>query len=43
VWIYRRIKNREAPFMCVIRVAQPISLSRIIFTMVVKAVEVSAL
>jgi len=41
--MYRRMKNKEAPFMCVIRVAHPISLSRMIFTIVVKAVEVSAL
>lgn len=35
--MYRRIKKREAPFMCIIRVIQPVLMSCIIFTMEVKA------
>lgn len=38
VWMYNNTKNREAPFMCVIRVAQPVLISCMILTIVEKAV-----
>lgn len=42
VCAYRRIKNKDAPFMCVIRMIHPILVSCIIITILVKAILVSA-
>jgi hypothetical protein len=39
--VYSRMKNREAPFVCRSRVAQPVWLSWEIFTMFVKAFSMS--
>jgi len=40
VCIYITMKNREAPFMCSIRITHPIFLSRIIITIVLNTVSV---
>jgi len=42
VWIYRRIKNKDAPFIWIIRVTHPVLISRIIITITLKAVSVCA-
>jgi hypothetical protein len=34
VWMYIRIKNRDAPFMWIIRVIHPVLMSRVIMTMI---------
>jgi len=39
--MYISIKNKEAPFMCIIRVIHPILLSRIIFTIMWNEILVS--
>lgn len=43
VWIYKRMKKREAPFMWIIRVTHPVLMSCMIFTMDVKAMLASEL
>jgi len=40
--MYISMKNKDAPFMCSIRVIHPMSLSRMIFTMTWNDMEVSA-
>lgn len=42
VWMYSRIKNKDAPFMWIIRVTHPVLISRIIITITLKAVSVCA-
>jgi len=37
VWMYNKMKNKEAPFMWTIRVVHPILLSRMIITITLKA------
>jgi hypothetical protein len=38
VWIYIKMKNRDAPFIWIIRVTHPILISRIIISIVLKTV-----
>lgn len=37
VWMYKIMKNKEAPFMCTIRVTHPVLMSCMIFTIEVNA------
>lgn len=43
VWMYIRMKNKEAPFMWTIRVTHPVLMSRMIITITIKACSVFAL
>lgn len=42
VWIYNKIKNKDAPFIWINRVIQPVLISRIIITITLNAVSVWA-
>jgi len=42
VWTYSKMKNKDAPFMWMIRVIHPVLISRIIITITLKAVSVWA-